>query len=41
MAHHAADEVTEAMDRVCAELNHPSDDFTAAAASHTLYRAEW
>ncbi len=41
VARHAADEVTDAMVCVFAELNHSSDDFTAAAATRTLDRSEW
>ncbi len=41
MARHAADEITVAMDRVCAELGDPLDDFVARAASRLLERVEW
>ena len=41
VARHAADEVTDAMDRVCAEVDQQSDKFTAAASSRILKRAEW
>jgi metal-responsive CopG/Arc/MetJ family transcriptional regulator len=41
VARHAPDEVTEAMDRVCAELGDPDDHFAAAAARRILSRIEW
>jgi metal-responsive CopG/Arc/MetJ family transcriptional regulator len=41
VARHAREEVTEAMDRVCAELGQPADKFVAAAARRTLERSEW
>ena len=41
VARHAADQVTDAMDRVCAQLNQTSDKFVAAAAARILERAEW
>ncbi|MSV35743.1 MAG: hypothetical protein EXQ47_09115 [Bryobacterales bacterium] len=41
VARHAADEITEAMDRVCAELDSKPDDFALAAAQRTLSRTEW
>jgi metal-responsive CopG/Arc/MetJ family transcriptional regulator len=41
VARHAEEEVTEAMDRVCAELDSRADSFTAAAARQTLERVEW
>jgi metal-responsive CopG/Arc/MetJ family transcriptional regulator len=41
VARHAPDEVTEAMDRVCAALNDERDDFVAAAAGCILERTEW
>jgi metal-responsive CopG/Arc/MetJ family transcriptional regulator len=40
VARHAPDEVTEAMDRVCAALE-PADRFTALAASRVLERSDW
>jgi len=39
--HHAPDEVTEAMDRVCAEVGDGKDPFAASAARRTLERSEW
>jgi len=41
VARHAADEVTDAMDRVCSEVDQRPDTFTAAASSRILKRAEW
>jgi metal-responsive CopG/Arc/MetJ family transcriptional regulator len=41
VSRHAADEITAAMDRVCAELGDPPDDFVATAASRLLERVEW
>jgi metal-responsive CopG/Arc/MetJ family transcriptional regulator len=44
VARHAPDEVTDAMDRACAELGHPSDrsdGFVSSAARRILERKEW
>ena len=41
VARHAPDEVTDAMDRACAELGNPSDEFVAASAHRILARSEW
>jgi metal-responsive CopG/Arc/MetJ family transcriptional regulator len=41
LARHAAEEVTEAMDRVCAALGQPPDQFVASAARRVLERSEW
>ncbi len=41
LARHAPDEVTEAMDRVCAEVGDQHDPFVAAAARRALERSEW
>ena len=41
VARHAPDEVTEAMDRVCADLGHSKDDFVSLAANRVLERSEW
>jgi antitoxin MazE6 len=38
---HAPDEVTEATDRVCAELGRPADKFVSSAARRILERTEW
>jgi metal-responsive CopG/Arc/MetJ family transcriptional regulator len=41
LARHAPEEVTEAMDQVCAELGHSSDKFVATATRRILKRSEW
>lgn len=41
LARHAPDEVTEAMNKVVAELPEPRDPFVAAAARRILERSEW
>ena len=41
VARHAPDEVTEAMDRVCAAVNGGRDGFVDAAARRVLERTEW
>jgi metal-responsive CopG/Arc/MetJ family transcriptional regulator len=41
VARHAPDEVTEAMDRVCADLGRPTDKFVSSAANRILERTEW
>ena len=41
VARHAEDEVTAAMDRVCAELGEPTDQFVSLSALRTLERVEW
>ena len=41
VARHAPDEITDAMDRTCAELGSPSDKFVSAAARRVLERTEW
>ena len=41
LARHTPDEVTEAMDRVCAAMNDEPDGFVAAAARRALERTEW
>ncbi|HWZ33798.1 MAG TPA: ribbon-helix-helix protein, CopG family [Bryobacteraceae bacterium] len=38
---HAPEEVTEAMDRVCAELGTTTDPFVSLAARRILERTEW
>ena len=40
VARYAPEEVTEAMDRVCAELDDPADDFVLTAARRVLERSE-
>jgi len=41
IARHAPDEVTEAMDRVCADLGRATDDFVSSAGGRILERSEW
>jgi hypothetical protein len=41
LAHHAPDRVTEAMDRVAADVGEEGDKFPAAAARRILERSEW
>jgi metal-responsive CopG/Arc/MetJ family transcriptional regulator len=41
VARHAPESVTEAMDRVCAELGQTKDSFTSSAARRILERIEW
>jgi metal-responsive CopG/Arc/MetJ family transcriptional regulator len=41
VARHAPDEVTEAMDRVCAQIGDSKDEFVSSAASRILERTEW
>jgi len=41
VAGHAPDDVTEAMNRVCAELGDSRDNFVSAASRRVLERAEW
>jgi metal-responsive CopG/Arc/MetJ family transcriptional regulator len=42
VARHAPEEVTEAMNRVCAALGEAAvDEFAAAATRQTLRRSEW
>jgi metal-responsive CopG/Arc/MetJ family transcriptional regulator len=41
LARHAPDEVTEAMDRVCARVGDQPDALVTAAARRTLERSEW
>lgn len=41
VARHATDEVTEAMNAVCAEIHEGPDAFAAAAARRVLERSEW
>jgi metal-responsive CopG/Arc/MetJ family transcriptional regulator len=40
VARHAPDEVTEAMDRVCADIG-DQDDFVTAAGRRVLENTEW
>lgn len=41
LARHAPDEVTDAMDRACAEAGGARDQFTSAATRRVLERNEW
>lgn len=41
VARHSPDEVTEALDRVFAEVDQGKDDFMSAAAMRVLERTEW
>jgi metal-responsive CopG/Arc/MetJ family transcriptional regulator len=41
LARHSPERVTEAMDRVCAEIGPEKDDFTAAAARRVMERNQW
>lgn len=41
LARHAPDEITDAMNRACAEAGAGSDPFLAAAARRILERSEW
>ncbi len=41
VARHAPDEVTEAMDRVCADVGDQDDAFVSAAGRHVLENTEW
>lgn len=41
VARHAADEVTETMNRVLDEVGSQEDPFVTAAAEETLRRVEW
>jgi metal-responsive CopG/Arc/MetJ family transcriptional regulator len=41
LARHAPEDVTEAMNRVCAELGNSSDKFVSTATRRILERSEW
>jgi predicted transcriptional regulator len=41
VARHAPDEVTEAMDRVCADIGEQRDPFVLAAGRRVLEQSEW
>jgi len=41
VARHSPDEVTEAMDRVCADVGAEGDPFVAQAARRVLEHSEW
>lgn len=41
VARHAPEHVTEALDRVCAEVGEQGDEFAASTARRVLERVEW
>jgi metal-responsive CopG/Arc/MetJ family transcriptional regulator len=41
LARHAPDEVTDAMNRACAEVGNTQDPFVSSAARRVLERSEW
>jgi len=41
LARHTTDDVTEAMNRVCAEVGVGADEFSTSAARELLKRVEW
>ena len=41
VARHVPDEVTDAMDQVCADVGHRADGFVSAAARRVLETTEW
>jgi len=41
VARHAPEDVTDAMDRLVAELGQPTDPFMSSAANRVLRRCEW
>ncbi len=41
LAHHSPDEVTEAMNKACAEIGDSSSPFSAEAARRILERVDW
>jgi antitoxin MazE6 len=41
VARHAPDDVTDAMNRVCADLGDSRDEFVSAASRRVLERVEW
>ena len=41
VARHAPEDVTDTMDRVCAELEQSSDKFVSVASRRILERSEW
>ena len=41
VARHAPEDVTDALDRVCAQLGNPADGFVALATLRILNRSEW
>ncbi|MDP9112796.1 MAG: ribbon-helix-helix protein, CopG family [Acidobacteriota bacterium] len=41
VARHASDDITDAMNRVCAEVDPQPDKFAAAASGRILQSSEW
>jgi len=41
VARHAPEDVTDAMNRVCAEVGDPVDEFVSSASRRVLERSEW
>jgi len=41
LAHHTPEEITEAMNRACAEIGEQKDPFIAAASRRVLERVVW
>jgi metal-responsive CopG/Arc/MetJ family transcriptional regulator len=41
LARHAPEEITDAMNRVCAEMDSPPDEFVHAAGHRILRKVEW
>ena len=41
VARHAPEDVTDAMNRLCAELGDTAEPFVSSAASRILERSEW
>jgi metal-responsive CopG/Arc/MetJ family transcriptional regulator len=41
VARHSADEITEAMNKVCKAVGNAKDSFTSGAARRALERVEW
>ena len=41
LARHSPDEITEAMNKVCAETGEATDPFVASASRRILERSEW
>jgi predicted transcriptional regulator len=41
VARHASDDITVAMDQVCAELGNSKDAFASTASRRILERSEW
>lgn len=41
VARHAPEDITDAMDRVCSEVENRKDEFVSSAARRILERSEW